>query len=120
MGFESITKEPIDYSVIQQIEIIRNFTRNCRVTLDKLNSKKGKKKDEEKKPFSTLVIIYTLEFTQWQKDVLELLKESLDDNLKPTQDWKKVLQSKGLNKDIMKKSLMFGQFTLKEAEEKGK
>lgn len=72
LGFDNITKEPIDYSIIQQIEIVRNFTRNCRVTLDKLNSKKGKK-SEDKKQYSTMIVVYTLEYNQWQKDVLTLL-----------------------------------------------
>jgi len=43
---------------------VRYFTRNCRVTLDKLNSKKGKK-NEEKKQYKNMIVIYTLEYTQW-------------------------------------------------------
>jgi len=82
--------------------------------------KKGKGKEEEKKPITTCVIFYNNEFPTFQKRVLEILKsQQFVDNEIQSKDYIAQIRGEFKDKKVCDNALKFAAFTLAKAKEKG-
>lgn len=89
---------------------MKDFNRACRLALEKFNTKRK----DRTAPIAKLMIVYTPDYYDWQKTVLQVLSAcNITEKNEIFDDWKKKFtDDKALNKDIMKKSLQFGAYLI--------
>lgn len=109
--FPEVEHSKIDFAAVQTLTYLKDLSRTIRLSLEKVQSKKKGDKTIPKK----CNIIIASKYFPWQLDVLDLLnkyheigKGTINDN-----DWKKEFRDrKDVDKEVMKKSLMFGTFVI--------
>lgn len=81
-----------------------------RLAFEKFNQKRK----DKTAPIGKIIIIYSPEYYDWQKKVLQILGScNITEKNEIFDDWKKVInEDKSIQDDIKKKSLQFGSYLI--------
>eukprot|EP00331_Platyophrya_macrostoma_P028196 CAMPEP_0176435570 /NCGR_PEP_ID=MMETSP0127-20121128/17406_1 /TAXON_ID=938130 /ORGANISM="Platyophrya macrostoma, Strain WH" /LENGTH=1067 /DNA_ID=CAMNT_0017818633 /DNA_START=88 /DNA_END=3291 /DNA_ORIENTATION=+ len=113
-----VDTEKIDINALRAYQYIKELYRALRLSFDKCNQRRK----DKTAPIAKISIIYSPDYYDWQKKVLQVLASChITEKNEIFDDWKKIFNDdKSIPDDIKKKSLQFGAYLIKEMKTAGK